>query len=147
MEDRYLFRAKRIDNGEWIYGGYCETPPPMQAFGELPPPRVSIYCEHPNTLSDWGMPRQMGLIDVDLATVNQCTGLKDKDGQLVFDGDIVDCIDDIMEICWCSDGACFEGWKVKRNTYSILIHAAESVHVIGNRWDNPELLEGKAVNK
>ena len=88
-KDEHLCRGKRIDNGEWVTGNYCEIPPPLQAFGEPPSSKIYIFTENPHTISDWGMPRNMCLIDVDPDTVGRCTGLRDKMGRYAYEGDII----------------------------------------------------------
>ena len=76
MNERYLFRAKRLDNGVWVQGAYAY----VTFWGddviiEQPPAGNGIFCLSRDP------------VDVDSATVGQCTGLRDKNGRLIFEGD------------------------------------------------------------
>ena len=68
MSNRYRFRAKRKDNNEWIYGV----------------PRKNIYND---MLMVGDAPFRPEIIDE--KTLGQCTGLKDKNGKVIFEGDII----------------------------------------------------------
>ena len=70
MEDRYLFKAKRTDNEEWVQG---------YLFG---------IWEKRYIL--WGMTNDIpNMIEVDPSTICQCTGLRDKNDKLIWENDIL----------------------------------------------------------
>lgn len=78
MEDRYLFKAKRIDNGEWVQGAlvYDDRDKLYRIITEI------NYSTGTYLTAD-NAPR------VDVSTICQCTGLKDKNGKLIWENDIV----------------------------------------------------------
>lgn len=81
MEDRYLFKAKRIDNGEWEIGSLIALP-----TGEY---EISNKCNNPPDCDPmWN--KVVITHKVDSSTICQCTGLKDKNGNPIWENDIVD---------------------------------------------------------
>lgn len=126
MNDRYMFRAKRIDNGEWVEGFLTIM------WGQY----HIINSQDENTAY---------LIDAD--TICQCTGLEDKNGKTIWENDIciirdgtLDEEDGYFRLDWELDRAMFEfeGTGLCVNFDNIYGRDCE---VVGNIFDNPELLE------
>lgn len=91
------------------------------------------------------LPRPIDCIKVDVSTVGQYTGLKDENGKKIFEGDVLACGDSKVpsQILWNEK---WGGWAVKnlkRNEFHRLdIHFNRYIgEIIGNIYDNPELLE------
>ena len=74
---------------------------------------------------------------VDPSTVCQCTGLKDKNGKLIWENDIVNATD---VNCVCVDGI-----VVKVTDYNLMLNLyySDELERVGNIFDNPELLESE----
>lgn len=130
MENRYLYRGKRIDNGEWVVGHFYEF------MGK------SYIFEPPFTSKDL-------TYEVDPSTICQCTGLKDKSGKLIWENDVCDRKEqypEIVKYCngdWTLDYS-YASHKESGGCYCNLGFYAEErkcVEGIGNIFDNPELLE------
>lgn len=136
-----LFRGKRADNGEWVEG--------YLAGNGL------ICCGEPEDTYDatgyyYGETPYAGFVDVDPATVGQFTGLHDKNGKKIFEGDIIKIPDDynefghnageIYDIYFACGGFRLKPKYTKARGY--WLEDDETVEIIGNIHDNPELLEG-----
>jgi len=140
MYDRYTFRGKRIDNGEWVYGYYSYIP-------------KSIFCAHDRhfisrVLSD--DPDDFDIAIIDPATVGQCTGLRDRKGKAIFEGDIVQGLDRVCYVTWHERCAQWDCDFVRYTTRDLLTNGLAAVElprqavVIGNIHDNSDLLEVKS---
>ena len=144
MEDRYLFKAKRIDNGEWVIGYYGvigERNVIIEKYTE------NYYC--PDTCES----RHGNQIhEVNSKTICQCTGLKDKNGKLIWENDVVAYWDTystesgyaesncIGKVVWDAETISFQVTnRLSAESYEVL----DECSVIGNIFDNPELLESE----
>ena len=137
MEDRYLFKAKRLDNGEWVQGNIfldIEKNKSSETYRIYPVDHVDI-CRI-----------------VDETTICQCTGLKDKNGKLVWENDIASYSDlitgDKKIICieWNKMQASFvRKYRSPMGLQYLYIdeYIASRMEIIGNIFDNPELLESE----
>lgn len=127
MNNRYLWRAKRIDNGEWVEGLLTIM------WGQL----HIIVPEDENTA-----------YPIDESTICQCTGLKDKSGKLIWENDfMIGYLDDIYQedatyvrVMWRNNG--FRTHQNGYDDFEILDEFDQNnFEVCGNIFDNPELLE------
>ena len=131
-----LFRGKRIDNGQWVYGKLCDN-----TYGASKPIIItdSEYNDGNDIDFEWEF--------VCPETVGQYTGLTDKNGKKVFEGDILkvlDCFDNevIYLIDYKDSTFCANQKGVNFSTHLSNFNSGEyRIEIIGNIFDNPELLE------
>ena len=133
-----LFRGKRLDNGEWVYGYFVKM---LWEYSIIP-------LEDENTV-----------YPVVLETVGQYTGLKDKTGRKIFEGDVVSCPSNvcrplfnydtaretyIYEVVYQDELTAFimknKDKQALSYEYLLLVGTVDKCEVIGNIFDNPELL-------
>lgn len=141
MTRKILFRGKRLDTGEWVYGD-------LQHDYDGEPRCISDFC---------------GANPIDPSTVGQYTGLT-ANGKKIFEGDIIESdnghISAIMKVEYGSyrpdmffdlyrnefgyvPSQNLYGYYLENKNEQMLVVDSPHMEVIGNKWDNPELLEGK----
>lgn len=135
-----LFRAKRIDSGEWVSGYYVYDYAHNAHFIF----KNQLVC--PNCINDRRIDYSVCDYEIDPDTLCQYTGLTDKNGNLIWENDIVkhEVSDTIGTIKWYQED--YVGWCVD----DIVIDEQQftdemwcECEVIGNIFDNPELLKGE----
>ena len=172
MEDRYLFRAKRIDNGEWVIGNLITN-----VFFRLGQSIPYILCPDKAKYDCFeDFTEENGIFEVRPDTICQCTGLKDKNGKLIWENDIVDLLGhkgtikfecgsigigyrknidweemqaNIMRVTGCENilYACENDnyislWEIYWN-FNDEDDSVNTVEVIGNIFENKDLLESE----
>ena len=153
-----LFRGKRLDNGAWIEGYLYEHEPPLVGIiSEKDEPEASKWFIARTGFADWNMPRPVELVEVDPSTVGQYTGLTDKNGKQIFEGDIVQYEErqmggeDVLvafPVTFEEGGFCvhfyfLNNWLRDGSAGNTKL---ECIEVIGNIHDNPEFMKGDADN-
>lgn len=144
-----LYRGKRIDNGEWVEGYLTQ-----HTFVGCEETQLGYVIE-PAPKKLWAVES----FKVDPNTIGECTSLKDKNGKLIFEGDVVreyyngKCVVEYgrHKIGCC--GCCYDyhesvGFYLKDKWDSPHSddEAWHGLEIIGNVHDNPELLKGGEGN-
>lgn len=131
MEDRYLFKAKFDDSDRWVKGQLVEV--------------NDTYLIIPNhaskILSGWFS--TSNIIEVKKDTICQCTGLKDKNGKLIWENDVVKINNSKVNTL-----ITFRDFEIictipNEKYYKHRLEYDTEYEVIGNKFDNPELLESE----
>lgn len=131
MNREILFRGKSLNSGEWVEGYFVKYQPNSSKdewiFGIVPEYASALY-----------------LIKVDAETVGQFTGLTDKNGVKIFEGDIVALPreDEFYKVIWSDDTARF---AMTSGTIECDFDNYWGYHteVIDNIHDNPKILKGE----
>lgn len=150
MEDRYLSKAKKISDEEWVVGNLIQSLTRSWISSEQED--KARLRSISNTQAQWRA------VEVDLSTLCQCTGLKDKNGKPIWEGDILH-NGNYFVVKWNAPCARFD--IVLHNSINIPIgkwepmicdwktndfkeyRKAVDYEVIGNIFDNKELLESE----
>jgi len=141
MNREIEFRGKRIDNGEWVYGllirkvkkhtaiEFCTIGKKIES--ELFIQGLSIKSEV-SILKDF---------QVIPESVGEYTGLKDKNGEKIFEGDIVKTVDKAYEAGYRLDIVCYSLTKYTSAFDFGSSSRSDLVEIIGNIKNNPELIK------
>lgn len=156
MDRTILYRGKRVDNGKWIEGCFCEI-----SGGDDLSPAIQIVRQVPSYTNYMYPVLETEIIEVDYETVGQYTRFKDDNGRKVFEGDILSIYEVhkhkeykyITDVVWEDGSFMYKGRphkEYKRDYYDTYLGAlidheravgmAMEIEVIGNIYDNPELL-------
>ncbi len=158
-----LFRGKKLWTEEWITGGY------FKHINRQPHPagdRIRLKdIDHliiQDGFADWGLPRGIVADEVDPETVGQWIGLVDIEGTKIFEGDILEIrYDDVLHdhlrhyrsVKWFGERGrpvfdFSDSTKLDRGHQMIWSQVVEKAYyrVVGNIYDNPEILENKEEN-
>lgn len=126
-----LFRGK-TDKGEWVEGDFLNG-----GYDYKTAIRVKIYG---------GGIHCAEVIKVIPETVGQFTGLTDKNGKKIFEGDILEGLCGLHEVYFDEDFVCFDWKNISGKQKESFSGFADEYEIIGKIHDNPELLKGGAEN-
>jgi uncharacterized phage protein (TIGR01671 family) len=149
------FRGKAKGTGNWIYGYYIRFE--TRQIAPMGDDKLSddeiIHLIARDSFADWNMPKQLEFTPVDPETVGQSTGLKDIDGNEIYEGDVIEGLNEINMVVRLGEykAYCPADQVVMKNvgfyaqtkdyTEMPLGPTKEYAQKIGNIYDNPELLE------
>lgn len=163
MNREILFKAKRKDNGEWVEGYYIyHIKRTICPIGDSVKPEDEQHVIMRDGFSDWNMPRDTVVYEINPDTLCQYTGLTGKYGKKIWENDILrgyqypyrsDGNDNYFaEVTWFENCPAFGIYTFKNpksnvcgisegNTEFMENWNSEDWEVIGNIFDNADLLE------
>lgn len=130
MNREIKFRGKSIYDEEWQYGSLVKIE--KDRYAVIPP------------LNDIEIGKSIGMYEVCLETVGQFTGLFDKNGKKIYEGDIIKGFDITVEVWYSEDKACFIAeMKEPQNDMVDILGGYDTarMEIIGNIYDHPELIK------
>lgn len=131
MNDRYLYKAKRTDTGEWVEGDLVH----------------SVYKIDDVCVGKYGS--EVGMYQVDPSTICQCTAIPDRDKKIMYENDVVRTSGGVLGVIRFGrygDGKTDYGFYIeweKSQPYwrNDIYYWQSELRVVGSFIDNPELLE------
>lgn len=127
-----LFRSKRLDNRAWIYGDLRQDKDLESAY-------ISGWSDY---AGESGAERGPFEHAIDPATVGEYTGLTDKTGAKIFEGDICkSSLGLLFTVEWDEENARFIGFTIERERRLVYLGREPKVEIVGSIHDNPELLD------
>lgn len=138
-----LFRGKSAKDGKWFTGQLLHFKSPVS---EKELNIIVEGCEWDDSNEWFNIGKRTKVVP---STVGQYTGLTDKNGKKIFEGDIIDTPDRLVKVVWFADNAQFDLHFIRykddvttTNFKGIHMRDLKEYEVIGNIHDNSELLEG-----
>lgn len=158
--NQILHKAKLKNQDRWVVGFYCNRQETTYCFKE-------DYERHPvktfhyivcDEMTDWGLPNEFRFYEIDPEALCVFTGLTDKNGNKIWENDIVRFVRNFSKYRW-SEGCNFEvyyneflchfaladdyGKNGQYDRFNLTGAKAKDIEVVGNIFDNPELLKEK----
>lgn len=130
MNRTIKFRGKSIYGEDWLYGSLVKIE--KDRYAVIPP------------LNDIDIGKSIGMYEVCLETIGQFTGLYDKNGKEIYEGDIIKGFDIIIEVWYSEDTACFMAeMKEPQNDMVDILGGYDTarMEIIANIYDNPDLIK------
>lgn len=150
MNDRYLYKGKDKDDGKWYEGYYlllhdttycCMPSDNIAETKRLDDENTHHYIVF-EQMTDWGLPNKHLRAEILPETLCQCTGIKDNNGKLIWENDIVymrcNGLSGYGKVIY--ENGCFWIDDKKRNRRYPFSNHDVKYRIDGNIFDNPELL-------
>lgn len=145
------FRGKRTDNGEWVYGNLIYSSDAVKEYEAIIVPQkdadgfTTDYASNGENKESYGFDNWFCVIP---ETVGQSTGLHDKNGKEIYEGDIVYTTYPHCHAIVTWDTTRFIGYTIEYESKIIYVDRIDknnksALEVIGNIHSNPELLESE----
>ena len=148
MKREIKFRGKRVDNGAWIYGSYHPHEDKMLGIVSekdvLENKKSLIIIDG---MSDWNLSKPINYYEVIPESVGEYTGLKDSKNVEIYEGDFLKLSDEYRGkgeipsyVIWENSQWMMQGIMHYSHKDFIMNYSLDNMNVIGNIYDNPELL-------